>query len=99
MLSRSNISQTDGYVFLDSNTLFNNYRITSATFSVRWSPFSKFLKGPGKFVEFEDNYPKFSAQVVQSFDGLLDGDFDFTKIGAKIDYQISRLNSCIREGK
>ena len=92
MLSRSNISQTDGYVFLDNNTLFNNYRITSATFSVRWSPFSKFLKGPGKVVEFEDNYPKFSAQVVQSFEGLLDGDFDFTKIGAKIDYQISRLN-------
>ena len=92
MFSRSNISQTDGYVFKDGNTFFESYRITAATLSIRWSPFSKFLRGPGKTVEFEDNYPKFSGQIVQSFDGVLDGDFEYTKIGAKIEYQINRLN-------
>ncbi|WP_281777981.1 DUF5686 family protein [Croceibacter atlanticus] len=92
MFRRSHIFQTAGYRFLDDGVLYNDYRITEAVFAVRWSPFSKFLRGPRKTIEFEENFPKFSAQIVQSFDGVLEGDFNYTKIGAKIDYQIKRLN-------
>ena len=91
-----NIYQTTEYRYLQNGMTFSNYDITEATFGLRWSASSKFMKSSDGIKEIYDGYPKITAQISQGFDGL-EGDFNFTKIGAKAYYRVDRLNKSATE--
>ncbi len=76
---------------------YSEYDITEATFGVRWSPSSKFMRSEKGTVEIYDGYPKVTAQVSKGISGLFNGDFDFTRVGAKFYYQVERLNKSTTE--
>ncbi|MFD0932365.1 hypothetical protein ACFQ0R_07100 [Psychroflexus salinarum] len=85
-VDKSSISQTKDYAFLNHGILYDNYDLTSATFGVRWTPNYSYSK-VGKRIYVNNEFtPEVSAQISQSFNGVMDGDFNFTKLSAKIDY-------------
>lgn len=90
--SHSDIEQTGDYQFENNGKLYSDYTITKAVAAFRWSPFSEYLVSPTKTIQTQVNYPKFTFQATQALDGLFDGDFNYTKLGAKIEYNIKRLN-------
>ncbi|GGG38027.1 hypothetical protein GCM10011344_43570 [Dokdonia pacifica] len=90
------IEQTTPYRYINDGEEISNYNITELTAGVRWSPGSKFMKTESGINEVYDGYPKVTAQISQSIDGL-EGDFNFTKIGAKVFYRLDRLNKSATE--
>lgn len=90
------IEQTTPYRYIKDGEEISNYNISEITAGVRWSPGSKFMKTKAGINEVYDGYPKVTAQISQSIDGL-EGDFNFTKIGAKVFYRLDRLNKSATE--
>ncbi|HKL34863.1 MAG TPA: DUF5686 family protein [Salegentibacter sp.] len=91
-LSKSDISQTRDYSFLLNGKEFSEYTLSEATFSFLWRPFSKFLKTPGTTKLLEKGYPKFTGQITKGISGVFGGDFDYTKFGLLMEYEIERIN-------
>ena len=91
-LSTNEISQTRGYLYQHQQQLYSNYNITEATASFRWSPFSDYLKSDDRNIEIKKGYPQITFQATQAIDNVLGSDFNFTKVGAKINYTHERLN-------
>jgi hypothetical protein len=85
-VDKNNISQTRTYAFENDGNLFENYNLTTATFGLRWTPNTTYSK-VGERIYIDDKFtPEITAQLSQSIEGVLDGDFSFTKLSAKIDY-------------
>lgn len=91
-LSVSDISQTGGYRYNLNTVEKSSYQTTEGVLALRWSPFSKYLKTPDGFKEIYEGYPKITAQVSQGFEGVLDGELSYSKIGLKAAHVINRLN-------
>ena len=91
-LDQSAISQIGNYAFENNNELFRDYTITEATIGFLFRPYSIFLNTPESHVILDKGYPQFTGQISKSFSGLINGDFDFTKVGLKIEYQVNRLD-------
>ena len=96
-LAKTNVLQTQDYTFVVNDQSYSEYDITEATFGVRWSPSSKIMRSEKGTVEIYDGYPKVTAQVSKGISGLFNGDFDFTRVGAKFFYQVERLNKSTTE--
>ena len=90
------IEQTTPYRFIKDGEEISDYNISEVTAGIRWSPGSKFMKTKAGINEVYDGYPKVTAQISQSIDGL-EGDFNFTKIAAKAFYRLDRLNKSATE--
>ena len=95
--AKTNVLQTQDYTFVLDDESYSEYDITEATFGLRWSPSSKIMRSEKGTVEIYDGYPKVTAQVSRGISGLLNGDFDFTRLGAKFFYQVERLNKSTTE--
>ncbi|MEH6657783.1 DUF5686 family protein [Leeuwenhoekiella marinoflava] len=95
--AKTNVLQTEAYRFVLGDESYSEYDITEATFGVRWSPSSKFMRSEKGTVEIYDGYPKVTAQISKGISGLFNGDFDFTRVGAKFYYQVERLNKSTTE--
>ena len=91
-LSRSNITQIENYQFVNNQTTFSRYVISEAALSIRISPYTKFLTNEDGNIEYYDGFPKISFQITQGFKDFFDGDFEYTKLGLKLDYYIKRTN-------
>ena len=89
--SISDIEQTEGYTYTLDDKTYSSYRMAEATASIRWSPFSKYLKTPNGLTEIYDGYPKISAQYTQGLAGVFDSDFRYSKFGLKIEHAIKSL--------
>lgn len=92
ILNRSDISQIGNYGYLNDGQLYTDYTITEATLGFLFRPFSTFLNTPESNQIIDKGYPQFTGQVSKSFSGVLDGDFDFTKVGLKVEYEVNRLD-------
>ena len=92
VLNRSDISQIGDYKFLNEGKLYTDYTISEATVGFLYRPFSTFLNTPESNQIIDKGYPQFTGQLSKSFANLLGSDFDFTKIGLKVEYQINRLD-------
>jgi hypothetical protein len=93
-LKRSEIRQTNtkpySYRLGDQN--YSNYNLSEAKLAIRWDPNSHFLKSTEKTIKLKDKYPVFTLQMTQAVDNVFDSDFNFTKVGGKIEYTINRLS-------
>lgn len=97
LLSKSEISQLREYAFFNDGQVYRNYTITEATFGFLWRPFSKFISTPRSIFIYDQKYPVITGQVTQAFSGVLGGDFQFTKLGLKAEYQHNRQNGSITQ--
>ncbi len=81
------------YTFISRTRLLNQYHLSNLTFAFKWSPRSKFMKTPkGKFT-VKKAFPEINTQITKSFNTILNGDFDFTQISSKINYQLKTIKS------
>ncbi|WP_394907533.1 DUF5686 family protein [uncultured Mesonia sp.] len=90
-VAKTNINQTGGYRYIDNQRARKAYDITAFTASFRYSPKSTFLQAPNKNIEVEVGYPQFSFQVERAIKGILNGDYNYTKLGLKMQYTIERI--------
>src|SRR5690606_20588554 len=75
-LSRRNITSTYKYRFNVNGESFNEYRLSLAKISLQWNPFNTFETVDEVEVE-QEGYPNFSLQLTNSFEDVIDGDFNF----------------------
>ena len=90
-ISREEIWQIKDYEFNSDNRIYDDYDLSFAKLSFLWQPFSTYLSTPEGDVLLEKNFPQFTGQIEQSF-AALDGDFNFTRIGLKAEYEIRNLD-------
>ncbi|MDC8005912.1 DUF5686 family protein [Aureisphaera galaxeae] len=91
-LSRTKIDQIEDYQFVKDGETYRNYHTTEATLSFRFSPKTKFVTVDDGRIEYFDGFPKISAQVTQGIKDVAKSDFNYTKLGLKLDYYIKRTD-------
>ena len=93
-LSNTTVKQIIPYRFFNSDDgrTYRDYTISEAALSVRWTPSSKYLRTTGGTSEIYSGFPVVSAQVSKGISGVFNSDFDYTKVAAKVFYQVERLN-------
>lgn len=89
---RSRIDQILDYQYINDGITYEDYEIAEATVSIRISPESKFFTRQDGLIEYFDGFPKISAQITQGFSDVVRSDFDYTKLGLKMDYFLKRTN-------
>ncbi len=92
VVNRSDITQIGDYGFVNNDKLYTDYTISEATVGFLYRPFSTFLNTPESNQVINKGYPQFTGQVSKSFSNILGGDFNFTKVGLKVEYQVNRLD-------
>lgn len=80
------------YIYNLNGKSYSSYNMTTATFSLKWSPYSDYMQTPTGRIESEKRFPKFTLQLIQSLPDVLKNDFSYTKVDFKADYQIKYLN-------
>ena len=90
-IGREEIWQIQDYSYVNDGKEYQNFALSTATFSFLWQPFSKFLSTPEKNILLEKKFPQFTGQIQQSVNAF-GGDFNFTRIGIKAEHEIKRLD-------
>jgi len=91
-IAHDRIFQTQNYAYLNGDIAIQSYDLSRAVLSLRWSPFSKFLKFDNNFVNVRERYPIISGQLEQYFGNTFGGDLTFTKFSLKSDYVVQHIN-------
>jgi hypothetical protein len=94
-LAVSKINPTYNYTFILDGTPYREFDLSTAKISVQWSPFNTYEYFDEKLKETKDGYPKFTAQLTQSFSSVLNGDFSFTKFDFRTIHQIDHRNESL----
>lgn len=66
------------------DTYFN---LSIFTLGVGWEPYSKFIQTRYGRKRMHDGYPKLTGQYTQSVKGLLEGEYDFSKIDLRVEHE------------
>ncbi len=89
----SNISPTYTYTFLLDNNGFNTFRLSTTKLALQWSPLSIFKRNEhGNLKEIKIGYPKFTIQYTKSYKGILNSDFNLSKLDFKAFHKIDHKN-------
>lgn len=88
----SNINPTYDYSYHLNGKSFGNFETSTAKLSLQWSPFSKYELKENTLSETKDGYPKFTLQYTKSFKGLLNADFNFSKLDFRTLYKFNQKN-------
>ena len=91
-LSRSNITQIENYQFDTGTELLSSYVISEVTAGFRFSPKRNFFLSEDGEIEYFDGFPKITAQASYGLRSIFDGDFEYIKLGLKLDYYIKRTD-------
>ncbi len=91
-LSRSEINPLFDYRFVVNDRSFQKFNLTSAEFSIHWSPFSSYMQTPSGRIEIEKRFPKFSFRATQSLRSLFGSDFGFSKLDVTLSHEIPYLS-------
>ena len=89
----SDVSSTYNYVFNLNGNRFINYRLSTGKFAFQWSPFSHFnYNKKDQLQETKVGYPKFTVQYTKSVKGVLNSDFNFSKLDIKAVHKVFHKN-------
>ncbi|MGB3776508.1 MAG: DUF5686 family protein, partial [Leeuwenhoekiella sp.] len=91
-LANINIEQIIPYTFMNDGKSYRDYILSEATFGVRWTPFSKYMHTKAGTTEIYEGYPVVTGQITQGIKNVFNSDFTYTKVGANLFYELSRLN-------
>ncbi len=81
------------YQFVNSAKQLTNYKLTLATFALKWTPFSKYMNSPIGKIAIKNSTPKITAQLTQSFSSILEGDFNFTQFNFKFEHTVKAIKN------
>ncbi len=90
--STSKINPTYNYNFVLDGKSYNTFDLSTAKFSLQWSPFSKFELNEDQIIVTKDGYPKFTLQVTQGFKSVFGSDFNFSKLDFRTIQQFTHSN-------
>ncbi|MFD2822271.1 DUF5686 family protein [Lacinutrix iliipiscaria] len=76
----SRIRTTYDYNFVVNTKPFSAFKLSTAKIALQWSPFSQFQINENTIKETKEGYPKFTLQYTKSFSGILNSDFNFSKV-------------------
>jgi hypothetical protein len=91
-ISNSRIEPLFNYFYQNQGKFYSDYTITNIQLAIQWNPFSEYMQTPLGKIEIEKRHPKFTFQVTKTLPGILNNDFDFTKIDFKTFYEIPYLS-------
>lgn len=91
-IERSRIDPKFGYVYTPDDSPYTLFYLTMATMSIQWNPFSDYMQTPTGRIEVEKRFPKFAFQYAQALSGVLDGNYTFSKLDARAEYEKKYLN-------
>jgi Family of unknown function (DUF5686) len=91
-ISRSQIKPLFDYTYTIGDNSYQKYNVTSAQFSVQWTPFSSYMQTPSGRLEIDKRFPKFTFQVTQTIPSFLGNDFNFSKFDFTISHEIPYLS-------
>ena len=91
-LEHGNYNPQFNYQFTGPGTDYHSYDLSTATFGLQWTPFSKYMNTPRGKSTVKKGYPNITAQLTKSFDNLLKGDLDFIQFNFKVYHVIKAFN-------
>lgn len=91
-LSTGDYETKFNYHFISPTKFVSDYKLSLASIAFQWTPFSKYMNTPIGKIRAKNGQLKIIAQLTQSFDDVLDGDFNFTQFNFKIGHKIKALN-------
>lgn len=91
-LDKNYIAPTYDYLFHLNGKNYHNFHTTTVTAALSWQPFSEFMLTPDGLTQTSSGYPNFTFQASQGISGLLNGDFNYTKINFRAYYEIQPLD-------
>ena len=91
-LTHSEIEPKFDYAYNLNNRLYEDFKMTTAQFSLQWNPFSDYLQTENGRFEVEKRFPKFTFQFTQAIPKFLQNDFTFGKIDFRTEYEKKYLN-------
>jgi hypothetical protein len=68
------------YAYLNQAELKSNYHLTDLSVGLLYSPFTDYMRTPIGKIKITAGFTDFLFQATQSFDGLLEGDYNFTQL-------------------
>jgi Family of unknown function (DUF5686)/CarboxypepD_reg-like domain len=80
------------YLFISPTRFLSDYNLSLASIALQWTPFSTYMNTPIGKIRAKNGQLKIIAQLTQSFDKVLNGDFNFTQFNFKIAHKISALD-------
>ncbi len=91
-VEHTDVSNFEDYYFIKDGKGYREYQLAEAILSFRIKlQTDSIVNGDGKKVA-TDVLPKVSAQITKGFKGIVGSDFNYTKFGLKLDYEIQRMN-------
>ena len=91
-LTQSWVEPKFEYTFLANGKSYSVFHMATAQVSLQWNPYSDYMQTPKGRLEIEKRFPKFTFQFTQSLKGLLNNDFEFSKLDLRGEYQKNYLN-------
>lgn len=96
-LAVSKIEPTYDYNFNIDGNNFRTFDVSTAKIAIQWSPFDVINTSDNESSEVKDGYPKFTLQYTKSFENILNGDFNFSKLDFRTVYKFGYKNNAISE--
>ncbi|NAS32156.1 carboxypeptidase-like regulatory domain-containing protein [Flavobacteriaceae bacterium R38] len=94
-LNRSRNDPQFEYTFVNNGVSITNFNIASAQLSFQWSPFNEYILTPvGKKIT-KQGFPQVTFQATQSFENVLDSDFNFTKLNLRLIHEIRPIDKAV----
>ena len=94
-LTRSRIDPKFNYIYAPDGRQYTLFNLAMASVSLQWNPFSDFMQTPDGRIEVEKRYPKFAFQYTQAVSGIWGGDFNFSKLDFRAEFEKKYLNGQI----
>jgi hypothetical protein len=91
-IAHSDVSNIEDYYFIKDGKGYTDYKLAEAILSFRIKLKTDSIINDDNEKVSVDHLPKISAQVTQGFKGIAGSDFNYTKFGLKLDYEIERKN-------
>lgn len=96
-LATSYIVPTYNYNFLINRNNYDSFHVSTIKTSLQWSPFDRYILSNNRYQKTVNGYPKFTLQYTKSINGLIDGDFNFSKLDFRAIHQINHANKSLSE--
>ena len=81
------------YQFVNPTQRLTDYKLTLATFAIKWTPFSHYMNSPIGKLAIKNSTPKITAQITKSFYNILEGDFNFTQVNFKFEHTVKAIKN------
>ncbi len=91
-LNQAKITPLNNYAFKATDYNLNPFHHTSASIKLRYAYAERFIQTPYQKMSLGTKFPIVTLQYTHGFDGLLEGDFNYQKVEARIEQNVFLKN-------